>query len=177
MKFTYKFNIPRINVDRYRNELDKSMREAVAQAVMEWLDAVLMEIPVWSGASRATFIKLGMQIGMNIPVAPASGNWAHGLFTSRIDRRGEGLSQSTGKVEHDKAKGRYVFIYGTTLPWLIWNEYHNANVEPDPTLFYRVLKEGPYNFQAKGAEAFKKFAETVELPRVAPFVKSYPVKR
>jgi hypothetical protein len=98
MKFTYKFNIPRINVDRYRNELDKSMREAVAQAVMEWLDAVLMEIPVWSGASRATFIKLGMQIGMNIPVAPASGNWAHGLFTSRIDRRGEGLSQSTGKV-------------------------------------------------------------------------------
>ena len=177
MKFTYSFNCPRIDVDRYRSELDKKMREAVAQAVLEWLDAVLMEIPTWSGASRATFIKLGMQIGMNIPVEPAAGNWKHGLFTSRVDRRGDGLSQSTGKVDCDASKGRYVFIYGTTLPWLIWNEYHNANVEPDATLFYKVIKEGPYNFQTKGAEAFKRFAETVELPRVAPFVKSYPVKR
>ncbi|MEN6367690.1 MAG: hypothetical protein ABFC88_12840 [Thermoguttaceae bacterium] len=177
MKFTYKFNTPRIDVDRYKDALDKHMREVVAQAVMEWLDAVLMEIPVWSGASRATFIKLGMEIGMNIPVAPATGNWAHGMFTSRMDRRGEGLSQSTGKVEYDQTKGRYVFVYGTTLPWLIWNEYHNANVERDDTLFYRVLKEGPYNFQAKGEEAFKKFAETVELPHVGPYVKSTPVKR
>lgn len=173
MKFTHSFRSPRIDVERYRTELDKRMREAVAQAVMEWLDAVLLEIPVWSGASRATFVKLAAQIGMGVPIA--AGN--SGSLVNRLDRRGEGVAQSTGTVEYDKDRGRYAFVYGTTLPWLIWNEYHNANSDPDPTLFYRVLKEGPYGFQAKGEEAFKRYAETVELPRVAPYVKPTPVRR
>jgi len=171
MKFTHTFRVPRIDVDAYRKALDRKMSEAIAQAVTVWLDAVLMEIPVWSGASQATFVKLAQEIQYGLPARIAV---FQSLTAPRPDRTGQGEAQSTGKLEC--ANGRYVFTYGTTLPWLIWNEYHNANVDRDPSLFYRVIKEGPYNFQAKGAEAFKRFAETVELPRVASFVKSYPVK-
>ena len=66
--------------------------------------------------------------------------------------------------------------YRTWLPWLIWNEYHNANVDPDPGLFGRLLKPGPYNFQVKGYEAFKQFSQAVDLPAVSRYVKSVRVK-
>jgi hypothetical protein len=137
---------------------------------MAWLEAVLAEIPVWSGASRATFVKLATAISYSLPVAPAAVNAAHGLFTTRIDRTGKGSAQSEGELTASKETGEYTFTYSTTLPWLIWNEYHNANVEPDPTLFYRLIKPGPYNFQAIGARAFLRVADKVDLPPVAPYV-------
>jgi len=171
MKFTAQFSMPRIDVAAYRNALDGHMKHAIAQGLAEWLEAVLAEIPVWSGASRATFVKLAQQIGYNLPVAPVAVEAAHGLFTERIDRTWMGMTQSDGKLTADKETGEYTFTYSTTLPWLIWNEYHNANVEPDPTLFYRLLEPGPYNFQVTGARAFLRFAESVDLPKVKPHMR------
>jgi hypothetical protein len=165
MKFTRAFALPSINLSAYKKELHRKMSEAIAQGTMEWLDAVLREIPVWSGASKATFLKLAQEIDYGLDIAPVAS-----------DRTGQGMSQSDGEVVTDINKGLYTFQYGTTLPWLIWNEYHNANVEPDPTLFYRVWKEGPYMFQVKGADAFERFAETVKLPPVAPFVRRRRMK-
>jgi len=147
------------------------MKATIAEGLMEWLEAVLAEIPVWSGASRATFVKLAQQISHGLPVAPAA--TATG---ERINRTGMGMAESDGRLTTDKETGEYTFTYSTTLPWLIWNEYHNANVEPDPTLFYRVIKEGPYNFQVVGARAFLRFVENVGLPAVKPHVRAVRVK-
>jgi len=160
MKFTAKLFAPRIDVDAYRKALDRHMTAVVRQGASVWLAAVLVEIPVWSGASHATFSKLAAASGQGFGVAGS--------------RSGMGSAQSTGAVSGNQ--GRYVFTYSTTLPWLIWNEYHNANADPDPTLFHRLLQPGPYNFQRKGAAAFERFAETVQLLPVAPFVKSYLIK-
>jgi len=176
MKFTARFSVPRIDVSAYRSALDRHMKEMIGQALLTWLEAVLAEIPVWSGASRATFQKLARAVGYSLPVSPVAVNAAHGLFTSRIDRTGMGQSASAGEMVTDKETGEYTFTYSTTLPWLIWNEYHNANVDPDPSLFYRVIKEGPYNFQAIGARAFLRFADDVDLLPVKPFVRGESVK-
>lgn len=159
------FALPAIDLNAYRKELHRHMSDVIAQATMEWLDTVLAEIPTWSGASRATFVKLASEINFSVDIAPTA-----------MDRTAEGITQSDGEVVMDSNKGRYVFTYGTSLPWLVWNEYHNANIEPDPTLFYRVWKEGPYMFQVKGAEAFKRFADKVRLPKVAPFVHAHRIK-
>ena len=94
MKFTAQFSMPRIDVAAYRSALDRHMSDMIAQALMTWLEAVLAEIPVWSGASRATFVKLAQEIGFSLPVAPAAVNAAHGLFTSRMDRTGMGQAQA-----------------------------------------------------------------------------------
>jgi hypothetical protein len=171
MKFTAQFSVPRIDVAAYRNALDAHMKAAIAQALMEWLEAVLAEIPVWSGASRATFVKLAQQIGYGLPVAPAATTTGE-----RINRTWMGMAQSDGKLATDKETGEYTFTYSTTLPWLIWNEYHNANVEPDPSLFYRLIEPGPYNFQVVGARAFLRFAENVDLVPVTPHVRRVRVK-
>lgn len=165
MKFTHSFRAPRINVDAYKKALDKHMREALAQGLMEWLDACLLEIPNWTGASRATFWRLGETIGMSV-----------GASGSRV---AIGHAAGSGSLNADSDKGVYTFTYGTTLPWLIWNEYHNANVDPDPTKYpppAKLRKPGPYHFQEKGAKAFQKYAQSVSLPKVGPYVKSYPVK-
>jgi len=165
MKFAAQFSVPRIDVAAYQSALHSHMSDMIAQAVLSWLEAVLAEIPVWSGASRATFKKLADSISYSIPIAPTV-----------MDRTGRGEASSDGGVVANKETGEYSFTYSTTLPWLIWNEYHNANVEPDPTLFGRLIKEGPYNFQVVGARAFLAFADKVDLLPVAPYVKAERLK-
>ena len=99
MKFTGTLRAPRIDLDKYRRVLDKHLREAIAQAIMEWLEAtVLAEVPVWSGASRATFLALARNIEYNIPIFPVA--------PSRV---GRGMAESSGSLETDAMKGRYVF--------------------------------------------------------------------
>ena len=166
MKVKYSFHVPRINVDQYRSALDRHMKDALAQGLMAWLDAALLEIPNWTGASRATFWRVAEIINADVG---ASG-----------PRFAIGHAAGTGSAVMDKMKGIYTFTYGTTLPWLVWNEWHNANVDPDPTKYpppAKLKKPGPYHFQAKAAFAFRRFADTVRLPKVAPYVKSSPVKR
>jgi hypothetical protein len=149
MKFTGTLRAPRIDLDKYRRVLDKHLREAIAQALTEWLEATVMaEVPVWSGASRATFLALARNIEYNIPIFPVA--------PSRISR---GVSESSGSLEADEMKGRYVFTYQTTLPWLIINEYFDAT-----QWGFHLKKPGPYDFQKKGAAAFRRFAENVRLP-------------
>ncbi len=160
MKWKGTLRAPRVDLSDYRRRLSQHMANVLAQSLMVWLEAVLAEIPVWSGASHATFLPLARDINYLFPIDP--------IVTSRI---AEGERRGSGKVETNEAKGQYVFTYSTTLPWLLWNEYHNANVDPDPTLMYRVIKEGPYNFQGAGASAFRQFASSVDLPSVRPSIK------
>ena len=167
MKFKAQFSVPHIDVSAYQKTLDRYMTQKIAEALLVWLEAVINEIPVWSGASRATFMKVAQRISFNIPIVPVT--------RSRISR---GMDESTGGLEPFE-KGRYVFYYSTMLPWLIWNEYHNANVDPDPTKWpppVELLKPGPYNFQFVGAKAFLRFADSVDLPAVKPFVQGVRVK-
>ena len=157
MKFTGTLVAPRIDLAKYRKALDKHLRETIAQALMEWLEAtVLAEVPVWSGASRATFLQLARNIEYNIPIFPVA--------PSRV---GRGMSESNGSLETDEAKGRYVFKYQTTLPWLIINEYFDAT-----QWGFHLKKPGPYDFQSKGQAAFQQVrrdgepAQSVRLSQV-----------
>jgi hypothetical protein len=161
MRFTGTLVAPRIDMAKYRSVLDKHLRETIAQAIMDWLETtVLAEVPVWSGASRATFLALARSIEYNIPIFPVA--------PSRVDR---GMSESSGSLEADATKGRYVFQYQTTLPWLIINEYFDAT-----QWGFHLKKPGPYDFQKKGQAAFRKFAEAVRLPNPFECLKSTQFK-
>jgi len=168
MKFTAQFAAPRIDIAGYRAALDRHMREALTQAVMHWLGHVLDVVPCWSGASRATFQRLASTIEVRVPISPVTN-----------DRISQGFAESEGKLNLDEPPGCYTFTYRTSLPWLVWNEYHNANSEPDATKWpppAKLLQPGPYEFQAKGYLAFIDFAKSVDLPDVAPFIKANQIK-
>lgn len=160
MKFTGTLMAPRLNVAQYRAALDKYMHEIMVQAVTVWLETTVMaEVPVWSGASRATFLALARKIEYGIPILPVA-----------LSREDQGEAQSTGELDLGQTKaGQYVFTYSTTLPWLIINEYFDAT-----QWGFHLHKPGPYAFQPKGAAAFLKFAETVRLPN--PQFSVQPIK-
>jgi hypothetical protein len=161
MKFTGTLRAARIDMQKYRAALDACLREAISQGLMEWLEAtVIAEVPVWSGASRATFLALARNIEYNIPIFP--------VVPSRV---GQGVSQSSGTLEANAGTGRYIFSYQTTLPWLIVNEYFDAT-----QWGFHLKKPGPYHFQSKGEAAFRKFAERVRLPDPFTCLKTIKIK-
>ena len=154
MKFKGTLRAPRIDLTGYRAALHEEFSAAIIEAAHEWLDAtVIALIPVWSGASHATFLRLARAVGYHIAVQPRV-----------ISRVGYGQRHGDGEIEADPEKALYLFRYETTLPHLIYNEYFNANAIPDPTLFHRLRQPGPYHFQQKGLKVFQQFAAQVRLP-------------
>lgn len=159
MKFNGTFRAPRIDLAKYRAVLDKYLRDKIGHAIEAWLEAtVIAEVPVWSGASRATFVQLANHIRYTVPITPVAPS-----------REGQGLAQSIGKLE--TKDGRYVFTYQTTLPWLCINEYFDAT-----QWGFHLKKPGPYEFQAKGQEAFRQVAEGVRLPNPFDSLKVTKIK-
>ncbi len=157
MKFTANLTASRIDISGYRAALKSEMSDVIARAVMAWMDEVLGPIPNWSGASRATFKPLADAIGSSVPDAEGR-------------RAFMGVAMSEGKLSIDEPPNQYTFTYATDLPWLIWNEYHNANVDPDPTLFHKLRNPGPYHFQKLGMLAFNQFSKGVNLLSARPFI-------
>jgi hypothetical protein len=153
MKFKGTLRSLRIDMSAYKKALHEQLSEDIAQGAFLWLNAVLSQIPVWSGASHATFLRLSREVGYNLAIQPG--------VVSRISY---GQRHGDGEVTADPTKGQYSFNYETTLKHLVYNEFNDANVIPDPALFSRLLRPGPYGFQAAGQKVFEEFARTVRLP-------------
>lgn len=163
MKFKGSLATLQLDLEDYRKRLHEHLSEEIARAAFSWLNAVLSEIPTWSGASRATFLTLSREIGFNLSISP--------VVSSRV---GLGSSHGQGEMTSDSKKGEYTFKYSTSLPHLIWNEFNPP--EGDPNVFARLKKPGPYKFQEKGQEVFKQLAADVELPNPWKSLKTTKVK-
>jgi hypothetical protein len=155
MKFTGDLGTPRIDIDGYKSALNKAMREAISAGLNEWLGAVLAKIPTWSGASRATFVKLADEIGYNVEITPVVPS-----------REFMGEAASHGKVDIDSPLNCYSFTYYTDLFYLVYNEYNNANADYG----FHLITPGPYDFQIEGKAAWDRFVDSVSLPPVAPYI-------
>lgn len=167
MQFSGTLAIPKLNLAAYRDALHRRLTDAIQNAAREWLHATVVEVPVWSGASVATFLKLAAAVAFPLGVSPVTG---------APNRVSLGSGASTGELTTDKDAGRYTFTYGTSLAHLIYNEFNNANTSPDATLFGHLHTPGPYNFQAKGKDAFDRAAAQVTLPPVGGFITTKLVK-
>ncbi len=163
MRLTAKFQVPRVNFNRFRQALHENLSQSLAEAAKQWLSAVVpastMEgIPVWSGASRATFLRLASYVEYVFAFAPVA---------DAPDRIEFGLANGTGTFEMDAVQGIYRFSYSTTLSHLIINEYYNANTFINPKTdkpYFHLKRPGPYHFQEAGERAFRQFASGIELP-------------
>ncbi len=139
---------PTLNIRAIRDSLDRQLRRTLAEGAFVWLNAAIAEIPVWSGAARATFLiaARGIDYHVDLGQAPNAPN--------RIPL-GESLGE--GGVVCDKASGVYTFSYSTTLRHLITNEYENVN-PPIP-----LKKPGPYRFQEIAMAAYQNYLGSVSF--------------
>lgn len=138
-----------LDVNACKRDIEKALTANLKEAVRAYLRAIIFNVvPVWSGASVATFMKLAAAVNQPLVIVPK--------VSSRV---GLGASRSTGALNVDMSKGEIKATYSTSLPHLIYNEFNNANA-----VGYRLINPGPYRFQDKGAEAFKRIASQARLP-------------
>lgn len=124
--------------------LHRSAQKILKTAVRAWLKVAESKIPVWSGMSRGTLVKLADQVGVNISlfVAP-SARPPRGPG----DRSHLGQAQSTGRLVI--IPGRYGFEYNSEVTHLAVNE--NA----DATQWgFHLKRPGPYHFRDAADKAF-----------------------
>lgn len=158
-KFTARFKEIRIDYQKWEKLLAAMLIDEIHLAGIAWLNATALSvIPVWSGASKATFLKLARSIGFAIsinPIVTPDGKYALGESV--------GFAKSEGEVDTKNVKsGIVTFKYSTTLEHLIFNEYNNANTNRKAGRVFSNLKTpGPYHFQEKGTEAFREYTKTV----------------
>lgn len=150
------FKAPRLNLAKYRRKLHEQLTRALVESCQVWLTAAV-GLPIWSGASVATFTPLASHVAFALAPTPVGG------APNRV-----AIGIANGSAEFEAGTGRpglYTFTYSTTLPHLIVNEYHNANLFLGPNGPYFHLKNpGPYHFQKKAEQAFRSFVPTIELP-------------
>lgn len=151
MKFVSTFFAPRIDLAAYRQALNETLKERLALAAFQYLDAVLAKVPVWSGASAATFLQLAKTIDYPLNIQPTT-QLGYGISYGRAHGKGKFV---TGE------DGLFFFTYSTTLAHLAWNE---NNPPPGPGQFGVLKRPGPYHFQTVGRLAFEKVAKATRLP-------------
>ena len=159
MRFTGTFKGIQIAVSAYTQAVDTVLEEAITKAATAWLNATVMAvIPVWSGASAATFQKLARAVSFPLTITGVAPQGAYGALGPQY-----GLQRSTGSVS--KGGGKASFEYGTSLFHLVFNESQNANISKKAGRVFSSLNQpGPYGFQSLGETAFTSFAATVILP-------------
>lgn len=160
--FQWRADLSEITFDKraYQAAIKKQMTENIREAGRKWLARVLVIIPTWSRASRATFEALAQAVGFNITYGPQR---------SREDRLVLGLQ--TGRGGLVITKDSWHFTYETDLRYLAYNEFTNAVPGPPPQPFGRLRNPTPYHFQDAGLQAFLEFAQTVQLPNPLDFIK------
>lgn len=133
---TFKSKIAQALLHRWAERLLKD-------AVTAWVKTAESIIPVWSGASRGTLVKLGSSVGVNISI------FASPSAKNAKTNENTGKDQSEGYLVSER--GRYGFVYSTSLFHLAVNE--NA----DATLFgFHLINPGPYGFRAASDAEFNK---------------------
>jgi len=155
MKWTTKFTTVDIDMGKYKRALDDYMQETIKDAAKSWLRTVLVIIPTWSRASRATFEALANEVGFNVTYGPQR---------SRKDRLLLGMQSGDGGLKIKKNQS-YRFFYTTSLRYLIYNEYNKAVPGPPPQPYTELIHDTPYKFQDAGEKDFRSYAENyVKLP-------------
>lgn len=166
MKFRFRLQKPRIDMEAYMLRMDRILSKHLEKAGQTWLNAtVLLAVPVWSGASRATFLKLARAVNHPLTITGIKKSSKNGIRNGTDGPR-LGFNKSKGSVSLGDRPGLYTFTYETSLFRLVFNEFNNANENKTAgRVFNRLIEPGPYNFQEIGKAAFKDYAQNaVELP-------------
>lgn len=158
----WKANLKTIDFDlrSYKAELDRFLVEETKESAKSWLRTVLVIIPTWSRASRATFEALANEVGFHISYGPQK---------SKKDRLSLGLQTGRGGLDIKKFK-TYHFFYETDLRYLAYNNENLAKPGPPPQPFGELTNPTPYNFDEAGKNDFESRSSNVRLPSPLQFI-------
>lgn len=108
MGIKVKNNIPKVDVGRTRNKWDAEMKAYSLEALKQWVIGSTEVIPVWSGASKASFIKAANEAKLNLEITPVAP-------TPPGSRIGLGVAESEFVFMADINSGEYSWDWSTSL--------------------------------------------------------------
>ena len=104
---------PVIDIPKAKKKIGDTMTKFTFDVLAEWVTEVTNVIPVWSGASRASFLKLANQAKVDVEI--------NSLIVAPIGSRVElGYDLSIGVVIADArgSAGLYGWDWGSTLDYI-----------------------------------------------------------
>ena len=132
-----------LNIDKITKRILTRAENALKAGAKAWVLSALENIPVYSGASRASLDKIGTIVGVPIGIfSTRNANTVLGPSAIRT-RQQQGRDQSTAEIR--KTKTTTSFFYSTTLPWLVKNEQGESDQATG-----NLIKPTPYNFREQG---------------------------
>ena len=155
MKFRSSLKGLLLNVKAFFGSSDAKMRLATEEAARIWLKAAIPAVPVWSGASRATFQQLADAVGVSVPIDVAAG---------APNRVALGRLNSRGGIERD-GNGSWRFYYENNLRYLAANETRSVS-RGEYGVKWGLIEPTPYNYREAARQAVRAYAKTVTLPRI-----------
>lgn len=147
MKFTGQFLGAKIDVDKYQQQLQEAMIDALHEGAKIWLQAVVGKVPLWSGMARASLLELSELVSGQIVFSPLKAK-------SRIP-----AGRSLGTAEQDIEQDRVTITITTDVPHYTEQEYRSG-----------VSPTAPWHSLMAGAIAFKSYAESTKflMPKLNP---------
>lgn len=116
--------------------LDQFVKERVEDAAKEWVERSIEQIPVWSGAARATLQQAGALVGVSVPINPKR---------SAPDRIALGRANSDASINRVNL-AYYQFYWRSRLAYMGANE--TKVVGPgEYGVFARLIKPTPWMFR------------------------------
>ena len=154
-----------MNLASYTTAIEADARNTLGRAILEYLVNFQIIVPVWSGASHATLTELARLISAPLAIQPSE---------TAYDGRGTGRRRGGAKLT--ATNGKYGFVFETDLPHLVYNEFNNANSNPDKTLRGKLLNPGPYNFQEQLGNSVSVVLRGFTLPDLNRYITTFRVR-
>lgn len=151
-----------------KKTMDAALKILIREAAREWLRAVVLQVPVWSGQAlgsikfaRGTNGNLSRYLNVSIPIVPVKA------------RPNKNQYSNPGKYNFPTAQNRYRFSFRSDVIYYIHNEFFPRT---DPGAGGQQI-EAPWHSLEAGKEAFQAViaAAKKKLPRLQKAIESYSI--
>lgn len=134
----------------YSTFFDNKMREILKSCVQLWLAVAVGKIPVWSGMSQGTLLKLAEKVGYPIAIFPVAEDSKNRGFPGDSIQVGKDASEGELLIQFPK----YGMFYQSRVDRLNINEEHDAR-----KWGFHLITPGPYHFINAANKAFEEGAK------------------
>lgn len=160
-KFTF-------NRGGFTKALDAKLDRSMILAARAWLEAVLKQVPVWSGqAAGSAKLATGRS-------GPSSGLFLYQFVKAQLpplsplhSRRNKNPSTggAQGRYTFSSSRNQYRFTFQSDVIYFVIQDFYNIGVSPS----------APWGALEAGAAAFSKSLRSVNLPTVKDFTLSVDI--
>lgn len=110
-KVRVKVRYPRPDTKKTQTAINETMARFVIDTMRVWVLETTQPIPVWSGASRASFLFLAAKAFTSITINPVAPDPPGSRITL-------GITEATSEVIADQSKGEYGWTWESSLEYI-----------------------------------------------------------